>query len=150
MLGDPDWRVLTEAKWNFADGVPVGLGIRMPRAPSVFRRKVKWRSYDETEATWDMKNYKSAREAEAVMEENFKEESQLGMMIKLPLKEAQRLYPDSLRIAAQGAIQKPSAPDEPPDHKVFPAHGQWQMIALPTSMRPNRFRRSQLCSARPG
>ena len=37
--GDPDWEVLDQ----YARGVRVGVGVRMPRTPAVFNPKRKWR-----------------------------------------------------------------------------------------------------------
>ena len=39
MLGDPDGDFLVVIA---ADGVPIGVDIERPRAPSVFEEKTKW------------------------------------------------------------------------------------------------------------
>ena len=44
-LGDPDWQVFR----LYATGVPLGMGVRMPRTPKVFPPKQKW-SLPEQEA----------------------------------------------------------------------------------------------------
>ena len=47
LAGDPDWRIMSESSWSFAKGTPIGIGVKMPRVPAVFERKVRWRRYDE-------------------------------------------------------------------------------------------------------
>jgi hypothetical protein len=47
-VGDPDWKQLTKGKWSFDKGVPIGVGIRMPRTPAVYERKTSWRALDDT------------------------------------------------------------------------------------------------------
>ena len=46
--GDPDWRILCEDEDSYSTGVPVGVEGRMPRTPSVFERKLKWRVLNDT------------------------------------------------------------------------------------------------------
>ena len=46
--GGPDWRTLTTSTWSYLKGVPVGVGVRLPRTPAVFERKCKWRTLDDT------------------------------------------------------------------------------------------------------
>ena len=110
-LGDPDWKVYEKDPQGFSAGVPVGMGEKMPRTPAVFERKTRWRAYDEVhEVNYTMENYQSARGLGAVLEQQFAEEAELGMMFALPLAEARATWPgDRLRIAAQGAIEKGDA-----------------------------------------
>ena len=77
-MDDPDHRVIDLAKHSYATGVPVGMGEKMPRTPSVFERKVKWRKYDETEPCFEAQNYASAVEAGEMLEQQFKEEENWG------------------------------------------------------------------------
>jgi hypothetical protein len=108
LMGDPDWRIYFESsRENFWDGVSVGPGTKMPRTPAVFERKTKFRSYDESEFSADVANYKSAAgpAMAAVLEKQFLEESELGMMYRSTLSEAKDEWSD-LRISAQGAIEK--------------------------------------------
>ena len=108
LMGDPDWRVYFKSnRENFWDGVSVGPGTKMPRTPAVFERKVKFRSYDETEFSADVANYKSAAgpAMAAILEGQFQEEAELGMMYRATLSEAKDEWID-LRISAQGAIEK--------------------------------------------
>ena len=107
LLEDPDWEVFAGGKHTFERGVPLGIGVELPRTPAVFRRKVRWRSYDESTACRDMKNYKSAGEAGDSLREQFKKEEEEGLMFEVSEEEAKRMYPgDKLRVAAQGAIEK--------------------------------------------
>ena len=53
-LSDPDWRVYSIASTNFADGVPLGYRLPLPRTPSVFERKRKWKAYTEDELSWQV------------------------------------------------------------------------------------------------
>jgi len=106
-MGDPDWRVLTEGQWSYAKGVPVGVGIRMPRAPAVFERKQAWRNLDETAYEPDSQNYKSAEAALPDLIRQMEEEAPLGMCYECTEEQARKDYPgDALRIAAIGAIEK--------------------------------------------
>jgi len=106
-MGDPDWRVITEGRWSYAKGVPVGVGIRMPRAPAVFERKQAWRNLDETAYEPDSQNYKSAEAALPDLIRQMEEEAPLGMCYECTEGQARKDYPgDALRIAAIGAIEK--------------------------------------------
>ena len=37
----PDWRIFHESSGSFSKGSVIGVGVRMPRTPAVFERKVK-------------------------------------------------------------------------------------------------------------
>ena len=50
-LGDPDWEVFR----LYATGVPLGMGVQMPRTPKVFPPKQKW-SLPEQEAWGVLQN----------------------------------------------------------------------------------------------
>ena len=50
ILGDPDWSVLTQGTECFANGMPIGYDQPLPRAPQVFRKKTKFRKFDEPRA----------------------------------------------------------------------------------------------------
>jgi hypothetical protein len=107
IMGDPDWEIFCGSGDSFSNGVPVGVGITMPRTPEVFRRKERWRKYDDSDFVCEMDNYTSAKDAGGALRKQFLEEADLGMMFEIPLSEAREKYPgDSLRIAAQGAIEK--------------------------------------------
>ena len=106
MAGDPDHRIFWKSRDSFCTGVPVGVGPKaMPRTPALYERKTKWRKYDETEFSWKVDNYSSARSLGPVLEAQFQEEALEGMMFSMPLSEARSKYKD-LRIAGQGAVPK--------------------------------------------
>ena len=56
---DPDWRILIEGKFNYAEGLPLGCNMRLPRTPAVFARKTRWRKYDSSEDDFIKENYAS-------------------------------------------------------------------------------------------
>ena len=106
-ISDPDWRQAAASSWSFAKGVPIGVGIKMPRTPAVFERKVAWKSLDESDFNPDQGNYKSASLVIESLERQFQEEADEGMMFKASEEQLRRQYPGNrLRIAALGAIQK--------------------------------------------
>ena len=106
-IGDPDVRVLTQGADSFAEGVPIGVGLGLPRTPAVFERKVQWRRLDDTVFSKDCANYSSAEAAADTLERQFQEEAGMGMMVEMSEVEAASLYPgDRLRIASLGAIEK--------------------------------------------
>lgn len=105
--GDPDWRQLTQGRFSFAVGVPIGVGIRMPRTPAVFERKTAWRALDDTVLETDRDNYRSAAVVLDQLEAQFREDEQAGMMfrcLETDLKE--HYHGNRLRVAALGAIEK--------------------------------------------
>ena len=77
----------------------------MPRTPAHYERKTNWRKFDETEFSWKLDNYSSARSLGPVLEAQFQEEALEGMMFSMPLSAARAKYKD-LRIAGQGAVPK--------------------------------------------
>ena len=110
LMRDPDWRIMcTDPKGNFEEGVPIGVGFKLPRTPAVYERKTKWKKLDETDFVQDMSNYKSAagEKMSEILRKQFQEEADLGMMYETTLEQAQLDFPgDLLRVAAQGAIEK--------------------------------------------
>lgn len=71
---------------------------------------MKQSKYDDLERSQEMGNYFRGDEsdAEKILLEQFKEEELAGRMIPVSEAEAKRLYPgQSLRIAAQGILEKP-------------------------------------------
>ena len=93
---------------SFAQGVRIGVNTILPRTPSVFEPKTKWRNYEgELEADLHMRsNYPTAIVNADVLEQQFEEEEKLGAMVKMPQVAAQDRYGAGLRIASLGAIQK--------------------------------------------
>jgi hypothetical protein len=106
-MGDPYWLCLDSIEDSYSTGVPVGFNCKMPRCPAVFNKKRKHRKYELSEVTEDMANYPSAEAAGEALGTQFREEEALGMMYPTSLAEAKRQFGSTLRISAQGAIQKP-------------------------------------------
>ena len=92
-IGDPDWRVAASGSWNYTDGVPVGVGVRLPRTPAVLERKLKWRSLDDTEFMGEAANYSSAAEVADELHAMPVEESALGMCEEVEQGAAERRPP---------------------------------------------------------
>ena len=83
-LGDPDWRVLVEARANYHTGAPVGFKKRLPRTPAVFERKRRWKPYDEDDYCLEMKaNYKSTDGVQGQIRDQYLKEEAEVMMIRL-------------------------------------------------------------------
>ena len=108
ICGDPDAAAFYSASDSFAQGVRIGVNTILPRTPSVFEPKTKWRNYEgELEADLHMRsNYPTAIVNADVLEQQFEEEEKLGAMVKMPQVAAQDRYGAGLRIASLGAIQK--------------------------------------------
>ena len=79
----------------------------MPRTPAVFRRKRRWRKYEDSEFSSAVPNYRSAQNIVPIITAQFELEVGMGMMEKTTIQDAQQRYPgDRLRLAAQGALEK--------------------------------------------
>ena len=93
----------------WAKGVWLGSQERkLPRTPSVFDRKVKWKYSEPTEplnSEWQT-NYPSVREHAAIVHKQFEEEEREGLMTQMTLRDAIAKYGSNLTIAATGAIEK--------------------------------------------
>ena len=104
-FGDPD--VLFCDFWS--RGVWLGSQTRkLPRAPAIFDRKVKWKFPEATEplhGEWQT-NYPSLREHAATVNRQFEAEESEGLMMRMTLREAIARFGDSLLITATGAIEK--------------------------------------------
>ena len=111
LMGDPDADAIDGGGHsNFADGVHIGHQQPLGPTPQVFRPRSKEPAYDESDWDLSMENYFRGSEAEAekILEGHFKEEELEGRMQPISEGEARRLYPGkSLRIAAQGILEKP-------------------------------------------
>jgi len=130
LANDPDFAIFEDPENSFVQGVPVGMGHKMTRAPAIFKRKQKWRKYDESQFQPDMENYRSASGLGNVLREQFEAEASLGMMVKMTLSEARERWPgDRLRIAAQGAIEKG-------DHSFRILHDGTHGVSVNTSIKP--------------
>jgi len=110
LMNDPDHRVFNGSpNESYTLGVSLGPGVKLPRTPAVFDRKIKWRNYDESQEIHDNTNYQSATlpGMREVLDTQFAEEEALGMMLRTTYAEASKEYPkDRLRIASLASIEK--------------------------------------------
>jgi len=114
---DPD----AEAIANFASGVRLGVGTRMPRIPAVYPRKVRWSLPEQGhpelwedvnfEAPVLLKNYRSARELVAEVEKDLEEQTSRGLCEKLSEAEARERFGDGFIVASLGALVKRTEAD---------------------------------------
>ena len=79
ILGDPDAAILVDGESSFAEGVPLGDEVPIPRAPQVFRKRINFRSLDITDFEPDMANYSSAELSSAQLEEQFRKDELAGL-----------------------------------------------------------------------
>ena len=111
LVGDPDVDILdTDESSCFTKGVHLGHIHQLGPTPQVFRAKIKETVYDQSDWTLEMNNYFSGSEEEAskILQQQFEEEEAASRMKPISTAEARRQYPgDSLRIAAQGILEKP-------------------------------------------
>ena len=114
ILGDPDWRILTQDKESFATGVPLGYDQPLPRVPQVFPPKEKHRKLDDSEFSEVAQNYKSADEMAAELEKKFREEEKQGRMFPATMGSLKQDFPGCpVLVAAMGAIKKPNGDVRP-------------------------------------
>ena len=109
--GDPDWRGLD----HFARGVRIGVGVRLPRTPAVFKRKRRWRLEGQgdalvwkspsVETVW-LSNYKSARDQADELERQLEECHSRGWALKLTQQELLERFPEGAAVSALGAVCK--------------------------------------------
>ena len=105
LINDPDWRQVELAPGSYVNGTPVGVGVKLPRTPAVYEKKLKWRKLDETTFVEEVANYKSILGAIEPVHQQFLLEEKMGHMYQLSDEEAKKRFP-GLRVAAQGAIEK--------------------------------------------
>ena len=106
--GDPDSRVFFSSSVSFAKGVRLGPGVCLPRVPSVFEKKEKWRKYDSgfCEPGAERENYLSAREHAGEVQQQFQAEAALGAMVEVTTAEARAQFGKQLAVASLGALEK--------------------------------------------
>jgi hypothetical protein len=113
-VGDPDFKVLAQ----FAVGVRIEVGVRMPRTPAVFERQTKWSlpsqaTADEAdwgrdaEGAWNS-NYETVEGREAAIEEKLMEQSLADppQVVVFSEFEAWRRFGRKLCVASLGAQVK--------------------------------------------
>ena len=100
-LGDPDWQFFDQLE----EGVPVGVGVTMPRTPLVFDQKVKWAlDEDSVGAQHEVENYRSLKGYEEEVKKLFQEEERLGWMKEMSDEEARKEYGENLFLAGLAVV----------------------------------------------
>ena len=110
--GDPDADVMD----TYARGVRIGVGVRLPRTPAIYDRKVAWRlpSQRDPEAAgldpdpagvWNA-NYVSVKPLRKEVEQELEDQTERGQILKLSEAEARRRFGSSLVVAPLAAIVK--------------------------------------------
>ena len=119
--GDPDANDFHQ----YAVGVRVGVGYKMPRTPAIYERKTRWKL--ESQANPEIHlwrapsvgqsnaNYRSARDLEEAVEKQLRESVDKHQAITLSDEEANRCHGSKLVIASLGAMIKD---DSGPDLKI--------------------------------
>ena len=101
---------------EYAQGIRVGPGVRMPRLPAIYKQKKRWRipeqpyPLDYLESPQDegvnwRRNYSSLEQWKDKALEVLHDQAARGQVLILPEHEARRRYPD-LVVASLGAIRK--------------------------------------------
>ncbi len=108
--GDPDRRGMAQ----FATGIRLGVGRRMPRTPAVYRCKRRWRIPEQADpegwkgqsfsGAW-RDNYRSAKAQRAEVKRQLEEHVSQNIAFKLSPSDARAKYPN-LQIASLGAVVK--------------------------------------------
>ena len=102
-LGDPDWKFFEE----LVDGVPVGVGVRMPRTPHVYDEKVKWAlDEDDNNPLAEVPNYRSLSGFENQVDELFREEEAQGWMREMSDEDALKEYGSRLHVAGLAVVEE--------------------------------------------
>eukprot|EP00973_Karenia_brevis_P014281 1945300-Karenia_brevis.AAC.1 len=90
---------MVDRKYSLRSGVRIGVTERLPRTPSLYERKTRFRKYDEDidgSEPVSKDNYASVKENKEAVRQIFVEEAKLGIMREEPLEVAQREYGDDL------------------------------------------------------
>ena len=109
---DPDGQGITD----FVKGVPLGVGVRMPRLPAIFRRKVRWRLEEQRfsvdapqdqplDSVW-LKNYRSVSECLPAVRKVLDDDVAAGLVEKTTRADAERRCQGNSRVASLGAQVK--------------------------------------------
>jgi len=114
---DPD----ADAIADFAGGVRLGVGTRMPRIPAVYPRKVRWSLPEQGHPElWEevncevpilLKNYRSARDLTEEVEKDLEEQCARGLSEKLSEAEARERFGAGFVVASLGALVKRTEAD---------------------------------------
>ena len=105
VLGDVDGTFLYDVA---RVGVPIGVGVELPRVPDVFEPKVKWNPSEAEGEFVDTKaeNYSSAVESMAQIKEQIEADLKKGFVSRMSRSEAESRYHGRLAVAALGAVPK--------------------------------------------
>ncbi len=97
-------------------GVPIGVGVRLPRTPAVYHRRRHWRlaAQDDPQA-WRLpwvgpewrSNYLTAREEQDELERQLEDHVARGQAIRMTADELRRRWPDAA-VCSLGALTKVS------------------------------------------
>lgn len=101
VLEDEDCEFLPEMA---GPGVPIGVGVELPRCEKMFEEKTKWaREFTEMELkeVW-AENYPSAEEGKLDIYRQVDEDVKAGTIIRMSEEEAKAKYGDRLAVAALG------------------------------------------------
>ena len=112
-VGDPDWKVFSsKRKFNYIDGVNLGVDERLPRCPALYERRTRQRRYHEE---WlghaeSKENYRSVKGRVREIRKQFKKEAKDGLMQMFPKSCRGDILKtcggDQLLVAALGALEK--------------------------------------------
>ena len=148
---------------EFAVGVRVGPGARMPRLPALYKAKKKWRlasqansqdyldDEEATEGKW-RRNYSSVSQLADKVIEVMEDQTARGQLIKLSEAEARRQYP-GLVVASLGAVRKDRPNGEVTARVVFDGNPRTSCQQQNTNPRPGALpdrRRPEACDEREG
>ena len=98
-VGDPD----VGAMEHFARGIRLGVGVRMPRTPAVYARKVRWRLPEQAtadyesaaEGTVDWRDYyRSAKLCADAVEKQLEDHHSRGLALRMSPESARQRFPD--------------------------------------------------------
>ena len=117
--GDPDAKVMD----TFAQGVRLGIGVRLPRTPAVYGPKKRWKYAsqkdphaaglcDDPDGVWQL-NYKSADVLAPQVLALLRQQAARAVpqVLELSYAEAEARYGDRLVVASLGALAKKTDPD---------------------------------------
>jgi hypothetical protein len=103
-LGDPDFEVFRK---EYVDGVPIGVGVELPRTPMIFEQKTRWRLSEPLEdALLKNPNYVSVADKVDLVQAMFEEEQAEGLMLEVDEAGVVKEWGDNIAIASIAAIQE--------------------------------------------
>ena len=107
---DPDAAGIRE----FVRGVPIGVGVKLPRLPALYKRKTRWsleaqwvpeKEEPSTGEVW-LANYRSTANFLPQLRKALQADVDGGLIEKLTSTEARRRYGSKLRVGSLGALFK--------------------------------------------